>query len=489
MRNSAFSTADLLQAHLWTKSAALFLAAVLLTGCQLAPKHERPALPTAGEYASTYVGDAAGKPAPLVGWRDFFADDRLKALIGRALERNRDLAVAVRQIDEARGLYRIQRADRLPTIGLSGDASRIRSGAQSLSAAGAPVPAGADPLIIERYSLGVGITAFELDFWGRVRNLSDAARSQYLSTVEAARAFRLSLIRDVALTYLASLEADERIALAEATLKSRNDGVRIARRRLDAGVTSALDFRQAETLLTQAETELAGLRLTKAQNDNLLSVLIGGPFDATLPAPLPLEKQAGPQSLAAGLPSQLLTTRPDIVAAEERLRAARANVGAARAAFFPSISLTGSFGYASTDLDTLVSNDGLTWNFGPSINLPIFDFGRRRGNLDVSRAREDIAVSSYERTIQGSFQEVSNALAGRRFLSEQVAAQERATLAQRRIANLARTRYREGVVDYLQVLDAERSLFAAEQALLQIRRAEAANLVTLYVALGGGVIE
>ena len=469
---------------------AVAAASILLAGCQLAPRHERPALPTESEFPAAYAGDPAlGKAAAAIGWRDFFPDPRLKALIELALQHNRDLSVAVSQIDEARGLYHIQRADRLPTIGVTGDASRNHLGSSSLSATGAgELPPGTS-ITFDSYSIGVGLSAFELDFWGRVRNLSEAARNQYLGTVEAARAFRLSLIRDVASTYLASLEASERIQLAEATVQSRNDGVRIAKRRLDAGVTSALDFRQTETLLTQAETELAALRQTKAQSDNLLAVLVGGPAGSALPDGLPLAQQAGSATIAPGLPSELLNARPDILAAEDRLRASRANIGAARAAFFPSISLTGSFGYASTELNNLVSDDGLTWKFGPSIDLPIFDFGRRRGNLDVAKARENIAVATYERAIQTGFQEVSDALAGRRYLAEQVAAQERGTLAQRQIANLARTRYREGVVDYLQVLDAERNLFAAEQALLQVRRAEAANLVTLYIALGGGTTQ
>jgi len=191
-------------------------------------------------------------------------------------------------------------------------------------------------------------------------------------------------------------------------------------------------------------------------------------------------------ALAVGVPSDLLTSRPDILAAEERLRASRANIGAARAAFLPSITLTGSYGYASSELEDLVGSDGLTWSFGPSINLPLFDFGRRRGNLTVAQARENIAVADYERTIQTAFREVADALAGRRFLAEQVAAQERSTSAQRRLADLARTRYREGVARYLEVLDAERSLFSAEQALMEVRRAEVSNLVALYVALGGG---
>lgn len=458
------------------------LAATLLSGCQMAPEHVRPELPTAPAYPQGYAGDVAiGQRAAEIGWRDFLADPQLAALVGRALTHNRDLAVAVAQIEEARGQYRIQRADQLPTIAASGEGTRSRSPA-SLSATGEAATGNV-------YRVGLGASAFELDFWGRVRNLSEAARRQYLATVEAERAFRLSLVRDVASTYLASREAAERIALAEGTVRTRQEGLRIARRRLDAGVTSALDFRQAESLLTQAETELASLRLTRAQSDNFLVVLVGGPIAEDLPAPLPLAQQASTVTLAAGLPSDLLVARPDIIGAEENLRAARANIGAARAAFFPTISLTGSFGFASTQLDDLVGSDQRSWSFGPTISLPIFDFGRLKGNLTVAEARENIAIANYEKAVQTAFQEVADALAGRRYLADQVAAQVRGTEAQRRIASLAQTRYREGVADYLEVLDAERNLFSAEQALLQLRRAQAENLVALYVALGGGGFE
>lgn len=461
------------------KAFAITLA-VLLCGCQFAPPHVRPALSTATEFPP-YAGDVAlGQRATDIGWRDFFADARLEGLIASALERNRDLAVAVARIDEARGLYRIQAADRLPTLGVSGDAIRSRT---------AGAGPGGDALTDTRYSIGVGVTGFELDFWGRVKNLSEAARSQYLATIEGQRAFRLTLIRDVASAYFASREADERIQLAEATVRSRQEGLRIAQLRLNAGVTSALDFRQAESLLTQAETELAGLRLTKAQSDNFLTVLTGGPIPADLPTALPLARQKSGVTIAAGLPSDLMVARPDILAAEERLRAARANIGAARAAFFPSISLTGNLGFASTDLGNLVGNDGLGWSFGPTISLPIFNAGKLKGNLTVAKAREVIAVADYEHTVQQAFREVADALAGRRWLAEQVASQLRATEAQRQIAYLARTRYREGVANYLEVLDAERNLFTAEQALIQIRRSELDNLVSLYVALGGGVLE
>lgn len=463
------------------RKAILLLIATTLAGCvDMAPPHERPPLATAADYPAEFAGGATpGQRATDIAWRDFFADPRLEMLIAQAIAHNRDLAVAVAEIEEARGLYRIQAADRLPTVGASADAARTRG----------PSVTGVGTDTTSRYSVGVGVTSFELDFWGRVRNLSEAARSQYLATEAAERTFRLALVRDVASTYFASRGAEEQIQLAEATVASRKEGLRIARRRLDAGVTSALDYRQSETLLTQAETQLASLKLGKAQADNFLAVLTGGPVSEPLLAPLPLVAQAGAPALTAGLPSDLLVARPDIVATEERLRAARANVGAARAAFFPSISLTGSFGFASGALDDLFGDDGMTWTFGPSISLPIFDFGRRQGNLTVAEAREDIAVAAYERTVQGAFREVADALAGRRYLAEQVEAQERGTLATRQIADLARKRYREGVSTYLEVLDAERNLFAAEQTLIELRRAQVDNLVTLYVALGGGLVE
>jgi multidrug efflux system outer membrane protein len=454
----------------------------LLAGCFRATPHVRPELPTPPTYAAAYDSNTmAGVRAIDVGWRDFFRDPRLNTLIATALTNNRDLRISAARIDVARGLYRIQNADRLPTAVASADATRNHAGQ-----AGSGLPGGTTG---DRYSIGVGVSAFELDFWGRVRSLSEAARSEFLATVQAQRAFRLVLIQDVASAYLASIEAGEEIRLAEATAQSRRDAVRIAQVRLRAGLTSALDFHQAESLLSQAEAALAALRLTQAQLNNLLFVLVGGPVPQPLPDPLPLTQQTNPVLLAAGLPSELLLARPDIMAAEERLRAAEANIGAARAAYFPTISLTGLLGFASNALTSLVGNDGLTWSFGSSIAAPIFNRGRLTGNMTVVRAEEAIAIADYERTVQVAFQEVSNTLAGRRLLAEQVAAQERGTVAQRQIAALARTRYLEGVVSYIEVLDAERNLFASEQALLQLRRIEADNLVALYIALGGGVID
>ena len=252
-------------------------------------------------------------------------------------------------------------------------------------------------------------------------------------------------------------------------------------------MTSALPFRQAETLLTTAEQQLASEKLAQARLRNQLSVLVGGGFPADLPPALPMVVQENAMVLDAATPSNLMLVRPDIVAAEEQLRAARANIGAARAAFFPSISLTGSAGFASSELGDLFGSDGLSWSFGPSISLPIFDWGAREADLDLARARETEQVALYEKAVQTAFREVSDGLAGRRWLAQQVAAQEQGVAAQERIARLARLRYREGVADYLEVLDAERNLFSARQQLLATRRAYLQNGTMLFVALGGGL--
>ncbi|MGE0666959.1 MAG: efflux transporter outer membrane subunit [Sphingomonadales bacterium] len=465
--------------------AGLALTAALLAGCTMAPSYKQPPLPTAPVYPAEGRPEMEGTRAQAVGWRDFFADARLHRLIGAALANNRDLRIAVERIEEARGQYRIQRADLLPTI--EGQGSAVRAKSQSALGTGTGA---SGARTTTSYQAGLGITSFELDFWGRVRSLSNAARAEYLATVEAERAFRLGLIADVAGAYLAVREADERIALAEATVQSRQEGLEIARLRLDAGVTSALDYRQAETLLTQAQTELATLRRARAQSRNQLEVLVGGPLVGELPEPLPLSEQGMRQQLGAGLPSELLLNRPDILQAEQQLRAANANIGAARAAFFPRITLTGSGGYESVELKNGVGQDGLSWSLGPaSLTLPIFDFGRNQGNLDLTKARRNIAVATYEKTVQTAFREVADALAARRYLADQVEAQERALVAQRNSAELAQLRYRNGVASYLEVLDAERSLFDAEQSLVATRRSELDNLVTLYVALGGGLVE
>jgi len=479
-------------------AACLVLAVAVLPACSLQPEYKRPAMPTTATYTPDLVPDADGPRATEIGWRTFFKDPRLQHFIALALENNRDLRQAVLRIEEARAQYRIQRADQWRSLTLDGSAVRARSG---LGAAGAGAggiggntgggntgggPAGGSATF-NRYQIGVNVSAFELDFWGRVRSLTEAARAAYLSTVEARRAFQLSLIADVATIYLVEREFTERIRLAEQTVRSRRESLAISKLRLDVGVTSALDYRQTETLLTQAETELASLQRQRAQNRNTMQVLIGGPLPEDLPPPLPLDGQGIIENISAGLPSDLLINRPDILAAEEQLRAANANIGAARAAFLPRISLTGFLGFASTELDELFGEDGDSWSFGAVLTAPLFDAGRTGANLDLAVARRDIAVANYELTIQIAFREVADALAARRWLAEQIAAQERGLIAERDRAELAELRYRNGVAGYIEVLDAQRQLFAAEQLLVQTRQAQLSNAVALYVALGGGL--
>jgi multidrug efflux system outer membrane protein len=452
------------------------VAALLLAGCSQQPKYVQPALSTAPEYPADAWAATAGPRAVDVEWRGFFRDPRLQALIERSLEHNRDLRASVLRIEEARGQYRIRRADRLPTVDAAAGASRSRGeGFDGEASTG------------NRFDIGANVASFELDFWGRVRSLTESARANYLSTVHARRSFQIGLIADVAEAYLTERELDARIALARTTVESRTRALVIGKLRLDAGVTSALDYRQIETLLTQAQSQLANLELERARSRNTLEFLVGGPVPAPLPAPAPLSGQGIVENISAGLPSELLANRPDILEAEEQLRAANADVGAARAAFFPRISLTGALGFASTALGSLFSGGALTWTAGANVGLPVFDGGRNRGNLDVANARRGIATAGYERAVQNAFREVADRLAGRRWLADRLASQQREATAQRERAELATLRYQNGVANYLEVLDAQRELFAAEQQVVLTRREQLTNAVDLYVALGGGL--
>lgn len=454
--------------------------ALALAGCvNMAPEHERPALATAPVYDPGYRPDGTVVASQL-SYRDWFVDPRLVALVDTALTNNRDLIAATARIEQARAQYRIQDSRKLPTVVGQAAATRSRTSAEAIA------PGASGTVTANRFDVGVGVSAFELDFWGRIANLSDAARARFLAAESSQRAFYLSLVADVASTYFELLETADQIELAKATLASRQEGLRIARRRFEAGVTSALPYSQAESLLTSAEQQLAAQQLAHARLTNQLTVLVGGTIPGKLESGLPMVEQDNGMVLDAGTPSDLMLVRPDILAAEEQLRAARADIGAARAAFFPNISLTGSAGFASSDLDGLFGSDGFGWSFGPSITLPIFDWGAREADLDLARAREVEQVALYERAVQTAFREVSDGLAGRRWLAEQIAAQEKGVAAQERIARLARLRYNEGVTNYLEVLDAERSLFAARQQLLTTRRAYLQNGTTLFVALGGG---
>jgi multidrug efflux system outer membrane protein len=478
------------------KLVTALAATTMLAGCNFAPQYRQPVAPVSQSFPEA-VAAPGSRLATEIGWREFFGDARLETYIAAALANNRDLAQSVTRIEQARAQYRITDAQRLPEVGLQAGGTRTRTPLNSLGFGDAltggngdgEAAESPDSIQVTQFNVGVAVTSFELDFWGRVRNLSEAARSRYLATVEAERSFRLSLVSQVAATYLSIRAGEERIALAERTLQGRREGLRIARLRMERGVTSSVDFDQSMLLVTQAEAELAELRRTTGQSENLLTVLIGGPLNGPLPEARPLSQSAQFNAIDPGLPSALLANRPDILGAELQLRAANADIGAARAAFFPNISLTGNYGFASPDLGGLFSGSAQSWSFGSALNLPIFDWGRRKANLQLTRAQADELVASYQRTVQEAFREVADALVARRRYAEQIDAQTRAVDAQRRLARTAQLRYQNGISIYLEVLDAERNLFAAEQQLLALRSAELQNGVSLYVALGGGLRE
>lgn len=460
------------------KLAGVLFFAALLSGCSLTPEMRLPEAPVAGEYPQTeIVHGEAGPRAVDIGWREFFPDERLQALIEAALEHNADLRQAVLSIEAAQAQYDIRRADRLPGLDANVEASRART-PESISPTG---EASTD----SRYQVGLG-AAFELDFFGRVRSLSEAALAEYLATEEAARSAHISVVAEVANTYLAERALAERLTLARESLAARQESFELAAQRYQAGAASRLDLRQAETLLESAKVSTAALARERAQATNALTLLVGRPLQR-LPEPTPLAEQGIVTDIPAGLPSELLVQRPDIRAAEQRLVSANASIGAARAAFFPRVTLTGAVGTASSELDELFGSGTGMWSFVPRISLPIFNGGRNRANLDLAQVRREQAVVAYERAIQAAFREVADALVARGALEEQVAAQARLHAAQAERLTLAERRYEGGVASYLEVLDAQRELFDAEQGLVQARQLRLSNAVALYRALGGGL--
>ena len=451
----------------------------LLVGCSLAPPYEQPAPPLAQTFN---VAGLALPPASLalnqLGWSQFFGDARLLELLTLAMENNRSLRVAMQRVEEARAVYGIQRADQLPSIsaGAMGNRSRVPA---DLSITGRT-------LISSQYQATLNLSTWELDFWGRVRNLKDAALESYLASEEAKRAIQISLVAQVSNTYLLERELDERLATARQALASREESYRIMKRRYEVGSASKLDATQSEILLNQTRSELTMLERQREQSHNALTLLVGIP-QATQSCPLSQIEAGFAHDIAPGLPSDLLLNRPDVLAAEHRLKATHANIGAARAAFFPRIALTGSLGSASSELEGVFGAGSGVWSFIPSLSLPIFDAGRNQANLDLTEARRNVAVADYEQTVQGAFREVADALADRRWIARQVDVQQATVATQIERTRLAHLRYQSGAASYLEVLDAERDRFAAEQALVQTRRALLASTVNLYAALGGGV--
>jgi multidrug efflux system outer membrane protein len=465
-----------------TKKLLPLALVAALSACTLAPTYQRPGAPVAGQWPSgPAYGNAqptAGKAVADIGWRDFLTDPQLQKLVEVALANNRDLRVAMLNVEATRAQYGIQRAALFPTINAQGSGSRQRVPAD-LNSTGSS-------MVTQQYSAGLGFTAFELDLFGRVRSLKDAALEEYFSSQAAQRSAQITLVSEVASQYLTLKALDEQLALAQDTLKAQQSSYDLTNARFQAGAASELDVASAATQVETARSNAAALSQQRAQAENALAVLVGGPLPADLPAGRTLDAQGLVTDLPAGLPSDLLERRPDIAAAEHQLKSANANIGAARAAFFPDITLTGSYGSASSELGHLFKAGQTAWSFAPQITLPIFDFGKNSNNLDLANARQKIAVAQYEKTVQTAFREVADALTARAMLNEQVDAQQRLVAASQQRYQLAELRYRSGVDSYLSLLDAQRSLYAAQQGLIQTRLARLSNLVTLYKALGGG---
>lgn len=457
---------------------AILSLLLVLAGCSLAPPYERPAPPLSQDFNVEGLPVSATSLASYaLGWQQFFGDARLRELLDIALQNNRNLRLAMQRVEESRALYGIQRADQLPNISAGALAGRSRIAAD--------LAPGGDAVTTSIYQATLNLSAWELDFWGRVRNLKDAALETYLGSEEARRAVYISLVAQVANNYLLERELDERLVTSRQTLASREESYRIIRRRYEVGSASRLDATQSELLLNQARVELAILERQREQSHNALVLLLGLPV---APESRLLSQVEGSIMLALppGLPSDILLNRPDVLAAEHRLKAANANIGAARAAFFPRIVLTGSFGSASSELDGLFSAGSKSWSFLPSLSVPIFDAGRNQANLSLAEARRNIAVADYEQTIQRAFREVADALADRRWLAQQVEVQRASLAAHTERSRLAQLRYQSGSASYLEVLDAERDRFVSEQALVQTRRTLLASAVNIYAALGGG---
>lgn len=475
--------------HRINKLSVLAMALVL-AGCTMAPDYERPSAPTSSSYPSgaAYAQgtvSAAQTAVADIGWRDFYRDPLLQQLLEVALANNRDLRKSVLDVEAARAQYRIRRADMLPTLNVDAGATVQR------------LPANVSPSgttqITRSYDVNGAVSAWELDLWGRVRSLSDRALATYLALDETRIAARLSLLAEVTNAYLTLRADQELLQLAHDTLSTQKRTYALTQALFDAGNATQIDLRRAEIALRTAEVSQAAYTRVAAQDRNALVLLLGQPLTAELSASLDkantLPDDIIPSALPAGLPAELLVRRPDVRAAEQQLRAANANIGAARAAFFPAISLTGSAGTASSSLDGLFEPGSAAWSFVPQISLPIFRGGALRANLDLAQVQKRIEIANYEKAIQVAFREVADGLAGRQTLDDQFRSEQLLVQASQANYELASQRFRAGIDDNLAELDAQRALFSAQQTLVQTRLARMSNLVNLYKALGGGWTE
>lgn len=450
--------------------------ALTLSGCvSMAPRYRVPEAPVPKAWAggATPQGAAAADLA----WQDFFVDARLRQVLDLALRNNRDLRIAALNAERAGAAYRIQRADLLPKISAMAQGTKQRLPA-SVSGAGRPV-------VAEQDAVSVGVSAWELDLFGRVRSLKNQALEQYLATEQARNGAQIALLAETASAYLALAADRESLRLAQETLANQEASAKLVRRRFEVGASSELDAFRAQVSIETARGDVARYTRAVAMDSNALRVLAG----ADIPAewlPEALGDAVSVRELAPGLPSATLGRRPDILAAEHQLKAANANIGAARAAFFPRITLTSSLGTMGSELSGLFKTGSDAWAFSPQVVLPIFDTGARRANLRAANAGRDLALAQYEKAIQQAFREVADALAQRDTLGDQLAAQGALTQALEGAYKLAQARYAAGVDGYLSVLDAQRSLYAAQQGLISLRQAKSGNLVGLYRVLGGG---
>lgn len=465
------------------------MLALLMTGaCSMNPRLDIPKPPVAPVYPEAAPQEPASAAA--IDWRTMFGDPRLQAIIALALENNRDLRVSTLNVEAARAQFRVARGAQLPQVEATGSYTRQRiptstagAGIGGAIGGGANAPSGFE---FGQYSANAALTSFEIDLFGRLRSQSQAAFERYLASDEGRRAARIALIGSVVDAYLAERLAQEQLALVERTLADWRVSLDITRRQHEARQVSGLELAQAEGQARQAEADLAGRQRAFAEASNALQLLVGAPLPADLPAPIALADQPIMTQLPAGLPSDLIANRPDIRQAERELVAANADVGAARAAFFPRLSLTGLFGFTSLAFDNLFKGDNRTWSFSPQITQPIFRGGSLRGELRLAKVQKSIAVANYERAIQTGFREVADGLAGRATFARQIDAQRKAVEAAETRARLSNMRYRAGFDSRLELLDAQRSQYAVQQTMLDLRRQELSSATGLYRALGGG---
>ncbi|MBW7909865.1 MAG: efflux transporter outer membrane subunit [Alphaproteobacteria bacterium] len=465
-----------------------FIAALMLTtllgGCNMIPEYLRPASPVAGAWPSgaAYQAPAelAAKSAVETGWQEFFRSQNLQRLIGAALENNRDLRVAALNVEAARAAYRVQRADLVPSVQAGTGMSR-QGVPENASSTGRDA-------ISSQYTANVATTAFELDVFGRIRSLNEKALQDYLATDEARKSVQIALVAEVANAYLSLLADEKLLKLTEETLAAQQESFTLIERSFDAGIGSQLDVSQARTSVETARTNLAQYKRRVAQDKNALALLVGAADVTVDTANETLDDTLIMENLPAGLPSDVLLNRPDVLQAEYTLKGANANIGAARAAFFPRISLTGSLGLASSSLsDLFKSGSGLAWSFAPQLTVPIFEGGANVANLELAETQQKIAVATYEKAIQSAFREVADELAARGTYSDQLQAQSALVGATQNAYDLSQLRYKQGVDSYLNVLDAQRSLYSAQQGEIQVQQQRLSNLVTLYKTLGGGL--